>query len=144
MHKMILVAAVAALAGCSQETAAPPAEDANVAVEANAAESNAAAEPAAFTLNSTTWTYAGDDGKPEQTTVDANGNYVTTSGAEHRDHGTMKMVDGKACFTSAMNQEGPECWTVQETAIGGSLESTSDKGNKLTVTRVAYVAAPPM
>ena len=38
-----------------------------------------------------------------------------------------------------MNKKGPTCWTVEETAIGQSSETTSDKGEKLTVTRVAYV-----
>ena len=144
MQRIALLAAVAALGACSQADVTEANEttevaaDENVAVDANAM----AAEPAAFTLNETTWTYT-EDGKPMQTTVDASGNYVTTSGAEHIDHGMVTMTEGKACFTSAMNQDGPECWTAQDTAIGASMESTSDKGNKLTVTRVAYVAPAP-
>ncbi len=147
MHKIILVAAVAALAGCSQQPAAPPAEDANLAMEANAADANVAdanlAGTALASLNETTWEYT-EDGKPMQQSVDAAGKYITVSGKEHIDHGTAVMKDGKACFTSAMNKDGPECWTVEDTAIGETLESTSDKGEKLMVTRVAYVAAPPM
>ena len=136
MHKLILVAAVAALAGCSQETAPPPANDANLAAEENAAAP--AATPAAMSLNETTWTFT-RDGKNIQESIDANGNYIANAGAEHVDHGTVAMVDGKACFTSAMNQDGPDCWTVADTAIGATMETTSDKGEKLTVTRVAYV-----
>ncbi len=83
------------------------------------------------------------DGKPHTTSIDAAGNYDTNSGAEHVDHGKYAMVDGKACFTSAMNQDGPECWTVQQTEVGQSMDSTSDKGNKLTVTRRDYVAFTP-
>ena len=137
MHKMILVAAVAALAGCSQETAAPPAEDANLATaEANAA--TPTATPAAMSLNETTWTFT-RDGKNIQESIDANGNYIANAGTEHVDHGTYAAVDGKACFTSAMDKEGQVCWTAKEVAIGESMEVVSDKGEKLTVTRVAYV-----
>ena len=42
MHKMILVAAAAALAGCSQQPAAEPANDADASLEANAVDANAA------------------------------------------------------------------------------------------------------
>ena len=136
MHKIMLFAAVAALAGCSQETAAPPAEDVNVAASETA---TPAATPAAMSLNGTTWTFT-QDGKNIEESIDASGNYIGTVGAAHHDHGTVAMVDGKACFTSAMDKEGPECWTVANTAIGASEETTSDKGKKMTVTRVAYVA----
>ena len=133
MHKLILIAAVAALSACASEEAAAPANDANVAaIEAPAA------VPAAASLNESTWTFT-MDGKPIEESIDASGNYIATTGTEHFDHGTMAMVDGKACFTSAMNTDGPECWTVKDTAIGGTEETTSDKGKKLMVTRVAYV-----
>ena len=136
MHKLLMLAAVVTLAGCSKQ-AAPPAEDTNVAAaDANLA---APATPAAMSLNETTWTFT-LDGKPIEESIDANGNYIATTGADHFDHGTVAMVDGKACFTSAMNQDGPECWTIADTAIGASGETVSDKGKKLTVTRVAYVA----
>lgn len=136
MRKMMLVAAVAALAGCSQEAAAP-ADDANVAMEVNVADANAAGTALA-SLNETSWEYT-EDGKPMQTSVDASGNYITNSGTEHIDHGTAVMKDGKVCFTSAMNQEGETCWTDPMLAEGASAESTNDKGEKLVVKRVAYV-----
>ncbi len=49
------------------------------------------------------------------------------------------MKDGKACFTSAMDDEGEVCWTDPMLAEGQAGETTSDKGQKLTVKRVAYV-----
>ena len=52
------------------------------------------------------------------------------------------MKDGKACFTSAMDKEGEVCWTSSATEVGQSFETTSDKGKKLTVTRIAYVVPP--
>ena len=136
MHKIMLFAAVAALAGCSQETAAPPAEDVNVAASETA---TPAATPAAMSLNGTTWTYT-QDGKNVEQSIDATGNYISTAGAAHDDHGTYVARDNKACFTSAMNKDGEMCWTVVDTAIGATIETTSDKGEKLMVTRVAYVA----
>jgi len=50
------------------------------------------------------------------------------------------MKDGKACFTSAMTKDGEICWTAPRYAlkIGHSFMTTSDKGEKLKVTRVAY------
>jgi len=145
MRKLILVAAVAALAGCSQETAAPPAEDANVAMDTNAAvDANLAdanvAGTALASLNETTWEFTdAKSGKPIQESVDAAGKYIAVSGKEHFDHGTAVMKDGKACFTSAMNKDGETCWTDPMVAEGASGETTSDKGEKLTVKRTAYV-----
>ena len=139
MRTMILVAAVAALAGCSQEQpAAEPANDANLAAaEANAA--GPAATPAAMSLNETSWTFT-RDGKAIQESIDANGNYIANSGDEHVDHGRYVLADGKHCFTSAMTKEGQDCWTAPAlTEVGKTAEITSDKGEKLTVTRVAYV-----
>lgn len=135
MRKLMLLAAIAALSACNREEAAAPANDANVA----AAEAPAAT-PAAMSLNETTWTYTDKDGKKIEESIDASGNYIADAGTVHDDHGTMVMKDGKACFTSAMTKEGEMCWTVVDTAIGQTSETVSDKGEKLMVTRVAYVA----
>jgi len=72
--------------------------------------------------------------------IDATGKYITQEkdGGKHVDHGTAVMKDGKACFTSAMDKTGEVCWTDPKLAEGQSGETTSDKGEKLTVTRVAY------
>jgi len=113
----------------------------NMAMDANAMDANAVATPAAFQLNETTWEFT-DDGKAMTESIDASGNFVAWSGKEHIDHGTSVMKDGKACFTSAMDKEGEICWTTQAVEIGQSMDTTSDKGKKLTVKRVAYVAVP--
>ena len=145
MHKLILVAAIAALAGCQQEAAAPPAEDANLAMDANAAVDANSADAnltgtALASLNETTWEFTdAKTGKPVQESVDATGKYIAVSGKEHMDHGTAAMKDGKACFTSAMTKEGEDCWTDPKIAVGATGESTSDKGEKLTLKRVEYV-----
>ena len=130
--------AVLALMACNK-----PAETTteNVAEENMATDANAAVTPAAFQLNDTTWEFT-REGKATTETVDASGAYVAWSGNEHIDHGTSVMKDGKACFTSAMDQEGEICWTTQPTEIGQSMETTSDKGEKLTVKRVAFMAVP--
>ncbi len=134
MHKIVMIAAVIALAGCSRE-AAPPAETNVAEADANLA---APVIPAAMSLNETTWTFT-MEGKNIEESIDAAGNYISTVGTAHDDHGTYVAKDGKACFTSAMTKEGEMCWTVVDTAIGQTTETVSDKGEKLMVTRVAYV-----
>ena len=98
------------------------------------------AKAAAFQLNETSWTYVDPDKKMKvRESIDADGNYIENAvSGKHIDHGTAAMKDGKACFTSAMNTNGEECWTTKPTRIGQSMHTTSDKGHKLTVTRVKY------
>ena len=135
--------AVLALVACQKP--AEPANDLNAVEESVAADENVAdanlATPAGFQINETSWEFT-REGKATTESIDANGNYVSWSGKDHVDHGTVAMKDGKACFDSAMDKEGPTCWTTAETAIGDSFETTSDKGEKLTAKRVAYVVAP--
>ena len=135
--------AVLALVACNKpaEPAADNAADANMAMEANSmAEANMAA-PAAFQINGTSWEFT-REGKTETESIDANGNYVAWSGDKHIDHGTVVMKDDKACFTSAMDKEGEVCWTTSPTEVGQSFETTSDKGEKLTVKRITFVEVP--
>ena len=138
--------AVLALVACSKpaETANDAnAMDANMSMDANATADANMSMPAEFQINETTWEFT-DDGKPTTESIDATGNYVAWSGTEHVDHGTVVSKDGKACFTSAMDQEGEVCWSSTQleageaVEVGQSMEATSDKGEKLTVTRVAY------
>ena len=149
------VAAFCASAGLAQTQTAPPpdappaTQPADVApvADAPAPAAPAAAAPApaaktaAFQLFETSWTFTDKDGQAVQESIDAKGNYIASAGAKHLDHGTAAMKGDKACFTSAMNKDGEECWTTKPLEIGQSFETTSDKGEKLTVTRVAYV--PP-
>lgn len=140
MHRFVLVAAIAALAACSKP-AAPAGEDANLTAANEVAANDVAAPavPAAFSINETSWEFT-RDGKPMQESVDASGKYITTSGTEHIDHGTAVMKDGKACFTSAMTKEGEVCWTDPKLDVDASGETVSDKGEKLPIKRIAYVA----
>ena len=136
--------AVLALVACNkpaETTNETNAADANLAMEANAADANMAM-PAVFEIKGTSWEFT-QDGKAQTETIDASGNYVAWAGTEHVDHGTAAMKDGKACFDSAMDQEGETCWTTPtELAVGETFETTSDKGEKLTVKRVAYTEVP--
>ena len=128
MKKLIVVCSIAALAACgSPETV----EEDDAVVEADA--------PAeVMSLNETSWTFVMDD-KEILESIDADGNYIANAGDEHFDHGTYVLVDGMQCFTSAMNDEGQECWTTPaQIAVGESMDITSDKGQALTVTRVEY------
>ena len=99
----------------------------------------AAPAKAGFQLDKTTWLYTGKDGTKIKESIDADGNFISNSTAgKHLDHGTAVMKDGKACFTSAMTKDGEVCWEVKPVAVGHSIVATSDKGEKLKVTRVAY------
>ena len=135
--------AVLALVACNTtgDTTVENVAEENMAMDANAMDANAMATPAAFQINETSWEFT-QDGKAQTESIDAGGNYVAWAGDEHIDHGTAVMKDGKACFTSAMDKEGEVCWTTQPTEIGQSMDTTSDKGQKLTVKRVAYMAVP--
>lgn len=129
MKKLIVFAGAAILAACG----GPKTDESNVA----AAEMQAPAE--VTSLNDTTWTFTMDD-KQIQESIDASGNYIANAGDKHFDHGTYVMVGGKHCFTSAMNDEGQDCWTTPANIeVGESVEIASDKGEKLTVTRKEYV-----
>lgn len=99
----------------------------------------AKAKPATFQLNKTSWTYM-DKGVKVRESIDADGNYIENAvSGKHMDHGTAVMKGGKACFTSAMTKEGEVCWTTKPVKIGHSMMTTSDKGEKLKVTRLGYV-----
>jgi hypothetical protein len=137
MRLTIVTLATIALVSCNQAEAPADTNAAEANVEADA-NTDLTATPAAFQLNETTWTFTDKDGQAVQESIDASGNYIANVGDKHLDHGTSVMKDGKACFTSAMDKEGEVCWTVQPAEIGQSVEVTSDKGEKLTVTRTAY------
>lgn len=100
----------------------------------------AMAKGPAFQLNSTTWTYVDPEKKVKaRESIDASGNYIENAvSGKHIDHGTAVMKGGKACFTSAMTNDGEMCWTTKPVKIGQSMVTTNDKGKKLKVTRVAY------
>lgn len=130
--RLLTVTAIACLALAACNRAEAPTADTNAAAADEAA-------PAAFEIKETSWEFT--DPKTKKAifeSVDANGNYIANAGAEHVDHGTAVMKDGKACFTSAMDDEGEVCWTDPKLEIGQSGETTSSKGETLTVRRVDY------
>jgi hypothetical protein len=103
------------------------------------ASGQALAKPAAFQLKETTWTFTDKDGTKVKESIDAKGNYIADSSAgKHLDHGTAVMKGAKACFTSKMDKKGEVCWTTKPVKVGQSVGTVSDKGEKLTVTRVKY------
>ena len=71
--------------------------------------------------------------------VDNDGNYITQSSrGKHLDQGTAVMKGDKVCFTSAMDPKRDGCWTAKDLKVGQSAMTTSDKGEKLKVTRIKY------
>ena len=108
--------------------------------QADAKAKAAPAAKAAFQLNDTTWLYTDKKGTKVRESIDPDGNFIAqTRAGKHLDHGTAVMKDDKACFTSAMTKEGEICWTTTPVKVGHSMNTVSDKGEKLKVTRVAYV-----
>lgn len=101
----------------------------------------ATAKGPAFQLNNTSWAFVDPDKKVKvRESIDGGGNYIENAvSGKHIDHGTAVMKDDKACFTSAMTNEGESCWTTHPVKIGHTMLTTSDKGVKLTVKRIAYV-----
>jgi hypothetical protein len=136
MRLTICLTAASVFVACSafaQPAAGPAAAPAATPAAAPAA-------PAAFQLNETTWTFTDSKGTKVQESIDAKGNFIAQSAeGKHLDHGTSVMKNSKACFTSLMTKEGEVCWTTKPVAVGQSLDTVSDKGEKLTVTRTAYV-----
>ena len=112
------------------------------ATQADAAK-KAAAKPAAFDIKNTSWSFYDKDAKAKaRETIDADGNYIENAvSGKHIDHGTAVMKGKKVCFTSAMTKEGERCYTTpaHDLKIGHSFVTRSDKGQKLKVTRIAYV-----
>ena len=113
-----------------------------LAVSAWSSQASAAPVPkaSAFQLNETTWTFTDKDGTKVHESIDAKGNYIANAvDGKHLDHGASLMKGDKACFTSAMNKDGEVCWTTKPVEVGQSMDTVSSKGEKLTVSRVAYV-----
>ena len=143
MRILIVSMAALALVACNKKDAATAnAANAGMASDAMAANNMVAANdmmaPAAATMNNTTYEYVRNS-RAIQLSVDGSGNYISTAGKDHMDHGTTAMKDGKLCFTSAMTKDGEICWSDPKLAVGQQGPTVSDKGEKLTVKQVAYV-----
>ena len=146
MRITICLTAAVALCACSKTAEAPPPAADNAAenvADANAATSDAAS--GAPKITETSWTYTDKEGRKVQESIGPDGKYVSTaSDGKHVDHGKAWVQDDKVCFDSDMDKEGQSCWTSKHAEIGQSIDVASDKGEKLTVTRIAYVPPPPM
>lgn len=130
MKKFMLIAAVCALAACNQAEA--PAEE-TVVVE----------EPAAPLVAPGNYDVANADGSTNSISLNADGTFTTTSAEGEQVSGTYEDVDGKVCFTGPNDEgeEGTMCWLNDPAGEDGSFASTSDDGEKVTVTPAAAEAA---
>ena len=100
------------------------------------AQGRAATTPRRFQLDKTTWTYTDSKGTKVKELIDAKGNFISKAPTANTSITARHvMKDDKACFTSAMTKDGEVCWTTKPVAIGKSMDTVSDKGEKLTVWR---------
>lgn len=140
--RLICLTAAVALCACSKPAESPtPAAD-------NAAEANASASAtpdATLKINETSWTYTDKEGRKVQESIGPDGKYVSTaSDGKHVDHGKAWVQADKVCFDSEMDKEAETCWKAGRAEIGQTMEAVSDKGERLSVTRIAYVPPSPM
>lgn len=131
MKKLILLAGIVALAGCSE---AAPEAPATPAPEAT----TAAVDPMETAAGDYTVTNA--DGTKMNVTISADGTYVDILDGKEAERGTYARVDGKSCFTKAGETEAM-CWTDAPPAADGSWTATADDGTTVTVMRVAAAGA---
>lgn len=124
MKRLAMLAAVAALAACSEG-----------ADEPMAAETTAAApEPVATEQGVAPGTYEVEDadGAMGTTVITSDGGYIDTDSEGTETRGAYVRRDGQDCFDPA--GDDPEmCWTVSEAAADGSFTATSSDGTTVTV-----------
>lgn len=133
MRKLVLIAAVAALAACNQNKAEP----------APAASETAAATPAALTMADRAGTYTYDDGKGQSGTsvMNTDGSYTDTStDGKMVETGTWKIGDaGKICFDPKGDdpKEPNRCYAMGEPGPDGMMDATGDDGGVVKVKKTA-------
>lgn len=123
MKRLIVTAAVVALAACAEPAAEE--ETAPAAEEVEAPAVNEA--PGTFEV-----TYA--DGSVGTVTTTEEGTFTATLGDETAS-GTVAEQDGKICFDPEGDdpEQPTRCWTNSEVGEDGSWTSTADDGETVTV-----------
>lgn len=138
MKKFVLLAAACAVAAACSQTAEEPAPPA----ETTAAEPATATATADQGVAPGTYDVKMADGSVATTAINADGSYVDTGPEGEQVRGAYARKDGKDCFDPA--GDDPEmCWTVGETAADGSFTATSADG-ETTVTVTPQAAAEPI
>lgn len=120
MRKIVLVAAVAALAACNQNKA-EPAPAASEAAATPAATVTAAATDMAGTYN---YTY---EGKATVTVMKEDGTYEDTQDGKSIEKGKWTQKDGQTCFADDKGDPA-KCWTTTEPDSMGMFTATSLDG----------------
>lgn len=129
MKNIVALAAVAALAACSQaeEPAVDEATpDATPVVEQEPAPVSDQMEPGSYVA-----TYP--DGTEVSFTTTADGTWTATDSDGEATSGTIVERDGKNCFTSEPPAETDSCWSARVMNDDGSWTSTNDAGVTVTV-----------
>ncbi len=125
MKKLIVCASAIALAACGGGEAEPEAMEDDGAMEETAMADDSAVVPGSYTITTA-------DGESYTTVVNADGTFTAGEG-EDAVTGTVAEVDGKACFDTDGDDEGPVCWTNGDAGEDGSFTSTADSGDVVKV-----------
>ena len=126
MKNLMMIAALASLAACSQQTE-------------KATETETAPIEAAVTAETDSTSFVGEydvkmaDGKMGKTRINEDGTFVDTGPDGMEMKGKFALKDGKECF-DADGVEPELCWTSAKPGADGSFTSTNDKGETVTVT----------
>jgi len=125
MKKVVIIAALATLAACSQKTE-------------KAAEADAAPVEAATATVTDSASLTGDfdvkmaDGKMAKTTINADGTYRDENPGTLPVAGVWAIKDGKTCFDPS-GKDPEECMTTSAPGADGSFTATAPDGTVLTV-----------
>ncbi len=132
MHKFILVAAAAALAGCSQADTTSAAENTSEAAQQPAA---ADAAVASWPVEPGTYEYTRSDGRAGVNTLAADGTYSNAITGGATETGTWAIENGQSCLVSDGGEK--RCYTFTQPDAEGNLTGTMADGVTITVRKTA-------
>lgn len=120
MKKLVLLAAVAALAACAETETAPEVAEA-------AETATAPTQVASWPLEAGTYEYTRADGTTGVTTVAADGTYSMKPTEGETETGTWAEEGGKTCLKSNGEPANMRCYVFTTPGPDGNMTGTSDE-----------------
>jgi hypothetical protein len=131
MNRFLGFAAVASLAACQQAPLAAPAATGGAQRDL---------------LAGTSWSFTVPTAGEIVATFAPGGHYYDLNNGKIVESGTYATVDGQVCEDlDATPDNDHVCWTMPSTLppVGGTLETTSNKGQTVKATRIDYRGTAP-